>query len=497
MRNQKTDSVNPPIFHILTPENLQTCQSDTHLKNGGGTTEMNPEKFTSDTDTHRTHLFKKTRHHRTSRRFCKADPRLRRILIWTFWLSLLFTIGFTCYTFDRQIPDHVSLTRNETGSFSFGGLPLEVTLLDETSEVSLRNASNIPEHSVRISGDSPLSLSATKSGSYQLGLKLFGAIHLKNIQLDVVEERYAIPCGFPVGIYLKSDGILVVGTGKVTDETGNETEPALGILKSGDYIEAINGHPLTSKEALITELRHAGNHEVTLKIRRNDSEMEVAVQPVQTGDGSCMLGAWVRDDTQGIGTLTYLEPDGTFGALGHGISDSDTGHLLESHEGSLYETEILGIEKGSVGNPGIMAGVIYYGPGCILGKITANTEAGIFGKADQALRSRILSSAIPVGYCQDIKKGSALLRSNVSGQIRDYEIEIQKVEYNPIQKNKSMIIRITDPELLKLTGGIVQGMSGSPIIQNGKLIGAVTHVFIQDSTRGYGIFIENMLEEAK
>ena len=427
----------------------------------------------------------------------KENPRFRRCLLGTFWLSLLFTFLFTWYTFERQIPDRLSLTRNETGSFSFGGLPLEITLLDETSEVSLKNSSNIPEHSVRISSDSPLSLSATKSGTYQLGLKLFGTIHLKNVQLDVIEQRYAIPCGFPIGIYLKSDGILVVGTGKVTDESGKETEPSLGLLESGDYIEASNGHPLTSKEALITELRRVGNEDVLLKIRRDEKEMEVAIHPARTSDGTPMLGAWVRDDTQGIGTMTYLEPDGSFGALGHGISDSDTGRLLESHEGALYETEILGIEKGSVGNPGIMAGVIYYGPGCLLGKITANTDSGIFGNANETLRSDTLSSAIPVAYCQDVKKGSAFIRSKVSGQIRDYEIEIQKIDLNPIQKNKSMVIRITDPDLLKLTGGIVQGMSGSPIIQDGRLIGAVTHVFVQDSTRGYGIFIENMLNAEK
>ena len=201
---------------------------------------MNSEKSTP--DTHNTQNIKSP-HCQPSQKLCKANPRFRHLLIRIFWISLLFSIGFIWYTFDRQIPDRVSLTRNETGSFSFGGLPLEVTLLDDTSEVSLRNASNIPENSVRISSDSPLSLSATKSGTYQLGLKLFGAIRLKNIQLDVVEQRYAIPCGFPIGIYLKSDGILVVGTGTVTDETGKESEPALGILESGDYIEAINGHP--------------------------------------------------------------------------------------------------------------------------------------------------------------------------------------------------------------------------------------------------------------
>ena len=229
---------------------------------------MNSEKSTP--DTHNTQNIKSP-HCQPSQKLCKANPRFRHLLIRIFWISLLFSIGFIWYTFDRQIPDRVSLTRNETGSFSFGGLPLEVTL---------------PENSVRISSDSPLSLSATKSGTYQLGLKLFGAIRLKNIQLDVVEQRYAIPCGFPIGIYLKSDGILVVGTGTVTDETGKESEPALGILESGDYIEAINGHPLTSKEALITELRHVGGAEnVFLKIRRDDKELEVSVRPVRTSDG--------------------------------------------------------------------------------------------------------------------------------------------------------------------------------------------------------------------
>ena len=166
---------------------------------------------------------------------------------------------------------------------------------------------------------------------------------------------------------------------------------------------------------------------------------------------------------------------------------------MEIEEGALYETEILGIEKGTVGNPGVMAGVIYYGPGSRLGSVEANTENGIFGKADARISESLNLEPVEIGYRQDVKKGQAWIRSDVSGELKDYEIEIQRVDYNPIQVNKSLVLRVVDQELLNLTGGIVQGMSGSPILQDGKLVGAVTHVFVQDSTRGYGIFVEDML----
>ncbi len=191
--------------------------------------------------------------------------------------------------------------------------------------------------------------------------------------------------------------------------------------------------------------------------------------------------------------MTYLDLNGKFGALGHGISDSDTGEVVQISDGALYDTEIIGIEKGSIGNPGIMSGVIYYGPGSLLGEIDSNSEVGIFGTAGEKLRQAMNMQPLQIGYRQDVKKGTAWIRSGISGEIKDYQIEILKVDYSTAHQNKSLVIQVTDPELLVLTGGIVQGMSGSPIIQDGKLIGAVTHVFIQDSTKGYGIFIENML----
>ena len=195
--------------------------------------------------------------------------------------------------------------------------------------------------------------------------------------------------------------------------------------------------------------------------------------------------------------MTYLDLNGNFGALGHGISDSDTGEVVEISQGNLYDTEIIGIEKGTIGNPGVMSGVIYYGPGSLLGEVRVNTKSGIFGTVNDRFVKNVTQEPVEIGYRQDVTKGLAYLRSGVSGEIKDYEIEILKVDYSSNHTNKSLVIQVTDPELLELTGGIVQGMSGSPIIQNGKLIGTVTHVFVQDSTRVYGIFIENMLEAAE
>ncbi len=413
-------------------------------------------------------------------------------LIWTFWLSLIFTVGFAWYYVQRKIPSRLSVVVDEEEKIEFS-LPFDVTLLSDSEEVILGSESDIPSGEIRLKSDEAFSLYAKNLGSYHLGLKLFGKFPFKEIQLDVVDTHYAVPCGVPVGIYLKSHGVMVIGTGRIRCHNGQEAEPAYGLLESGDYIEAINGEPLRDKEALISNLNHNGSQEAVLLVRRDGKEMEVHMTPVQAEDGSYKLGAWVRDDTQGIGTLTYVDTNGNFGALGHGISDSDTGEVVEIEDGALYETEIMGIEKGSAGSPGVMAGVIYYGPGSKLGAIAANTKVGIFGKVNEKFQNAITGEPVQIGYRQDVTKGQAWIRSNVSGELKDYEIEIQRVDYNPIQENKSLVIRVVDRELLRLTGGIVQGMSGSPIIQNGKLVGAVTHVFVQDSTRGYGIFVEDML----
>ena len=419
--------------------------------------------------------------------------RFHRILVYVFWCSLVFTVVFSWFYLKQAVPDRLNLVANEEEVFDFS-LPFGVTFESESEEVVVGNSSNIPAGQVRIQAAEPVSMYGKNEGSYQIGMKLFGLIDLKEIQVDVVDTMYAIPCGLPVGIYLKSDGVMVIGTGQIEDASGNVSEPAIGVLKSGDYIEKVNGVELKDKEDLIGAVDASGGKTVELEIRRDGEIMYVNLEPVLASDGSYKLGVWVRDDTQGIGTVTYVEPDGGFGALGHGISDSDTGMLVNIEGGELYETQILGIEKGASGKPGVMSGVIYYGSGTKLGEVDSNTEEGIFGQVNESYLETASAPTVPNGFRQDVQKGQAYIRSDVSGELKDYEIEIQKVDYSASHKNKGIVLQVVDEELLSLTGGIVQGMSGSPILQDGKLIGAVTHVFIQDSTRGYGIFIENMLE---
>lgn len=419
--------------------------------------------------------------------------RFRRKMAVLFWVSLIFCIGFTWYYVHRMVPDQLSIVEDEKEIFSFPGM-FDTTLYSESEEVVLGNSSNIPADQIHITSGESFSIEGKTLGTYKLGVKLFGLIKFKDIQVDVVDEKYAVPSGLPVGIYLKSKGVMVIGTGEVKTSAGEPAEPAAGILRSGDYIEAINGRPLTNKETLIAEINKNKDQDAVLTVRREGEEIQVKLNPVYTEEGDYKMGAWVRDDTQGIGTMTYVDLNGRFGALGHGISDSDTGEVVEIENGDLYDTEILGIEKGSSGNPGVMSGVIYYGPGSQLGHIEANTGEGIFGTVNDRFMDEMEGEPLEIGYRQDIHKGEAFIRSSVSGEIKDYKIEIQKVDYTSPHKSKGMVIKVVDEELLALTGGIVQGMSGSPIIQDGKLIGAVTHVFIQDSTKGYGIFIENMME---
>lgn len=423
----------------------------------------------------------------------KRKIRYRKGLLGTFIISILFTIGFTYYYIQRSIPDQLNVIVDEREVFQFPRI-MKSTLLSDSEEVVLGNDSNIPSDKINLQVGQPFSVYAKNQGSYQLGLKLFGMFQVKEIQVNVVDTQYAVPCGTPVGLYLESDGIMVIGTGEIISQEGIPLDPANGILQSGDYIQAANGVSLKNKEELIEVVNHLKGEEVALNIRRHGESLDVKVSPVQTSDGDYKLGVWVRNDTQGIGTMTYMDMNGNFGALGHGISDSDTGAIVEIKSGNIYDTEIVEIEKGSLGKPGVMSGIIYYGPGSNLGSISTNTDQGIFGKVNERFKKQLQSEAVEVGYRQDVHKGEAYLRSSVSGDVKDYLIEIQKVDYSASNNNKGLVIKVIDDELLALTGGIVQGMSGSPIIQDGKLVGAVTHVFIQDSSRGYGIFLENMLE---
>lgn len=330
--------------------------------------------------------------------------------------------------------------------------------------------------------------------TYAIKCSAFGVIPVKEIQVDVEERQKVYPGGFPIGIYMKTKGVLIVGTGEVCDVDGNKQEPVGDLVQSGDYILAVNHIPVMEKEQVVDQMNQAVGGSVELSVLRNNEIIELNVPVVQTGDSEYKAGIWIRDDTQGIGTLTYWKEDGSFGALGHGISDIDTSTLLSLEEGNLYQTEIKGISKGESGMPGEVTGVIRYQDEYIIGSINSNTELGIFGDGFCGCDDSDAVQEIEVGYKQEIKPGDAVILSKVDGELKAYDIQIEKLNLNSGDANKGMVIRVTDPQLLELTGGIIQGMSGSPILQNGRIVGAVTHVFVNDPTKGYGIFIENMLD---
>ena len=320
---------------------------------------------------------------------------------------------------------------------------------------------------------------------------------LKEVSVRVVERKRVIPGGIPIGIYLETEGVYVVGTQEVESEDGLSYEPAWQVVQTGDYILAVNGRKIHDKDELIACVQANRSDIMILKLLRGREVIQVRLNAVRTREEDYKLGIWVKDDIQGIGTLTYITDDLQFGALGHGITDTDTGELLETSGGSLYDTNILEIIKGERGTPGEISGMITYSDRHVRGLIRKNTSAGIFGSIDQKIRGELDSEYVEVGFKQEIRRGPALIRSCVSGECRSYQIQIQEIRLNEDDVNKGMVFQVTDPELLELTGGVIQGMSGSPILQNGKLIGAVTHVFVNDPTRGYGIFAETMVSEGE
>lgn len=406
----------------------------------------------------------------------------------------IFGLGKFTYEYIKDgIPDCINISVNKEEKFQFD-VPISATISSKSKEVVFTGVSNIPENEVHLSLNEPFQVQSDKIGNYQLNLKLFGLFHIKDIEVNVVEKQKLIPCGFPIGLYLHTNGVMVIGTGTVSGMDGLSYEPAYGVVKSGDYIVSINGEDVNSKSQLIYYINKYGADEIVLGVMRNEELIKLRIIPVSTGVDEYKLGIWVRDDTQGIGTLTYITEDGKFAALGHGISDIDTGELLSSTDGTLYKADIWGIKKGESGSPGGLCGVINYEEENALGHITNNTSQGIFGSGNDQLFDLCNGmEPMEIGFKQEVELGEASIRCCIDGNIKDYSIDILKVDLANNNINKGMIIQITDPELLSMTNGIIQGMSGSPIIQNNKIIGAVTHVFIQDSTKGYGIFIENMI----
>ncbi len=391
-----------------------------------------------------------------------------RKFLWYALVGTLLSLFILIYgTMKDHIPDEIFVYADEETDWeTFFQEPL--ISYDETVEVS-------------------------QNGSYQIRCKWLGVLPLKTIKVHTVEKQEVLVSGSPVGIYMETKGVLVIDSGEITDREGIRRTPAEHIIQSGDYICEIDGKVLTGKRQLMQLVRENQGEPMELQVVRHQETIKLEMTPVETEDGSYKLGIWVRDNIQGIGTLTYVEPDGTFGALGHGISDTDTGERLEISDGDLYRADILSIRKGTAGTPGELRGVINYREENRIGTICGNSQYGIRGQMEPGKYTESMKK-IPTGLKQEIQTGKAEIRCDIGDGIREYQCEILEIDSNARDTNKCFVLRITDDDLLSRTGGIVQGMSGSPVLQNGKLIGAITHVFVNDPTKGYGIFIENMME---
>ena len=299
-----------------------------------------------------------------------------------------------------------------------------------------------------------------------------------------------IPLGKAVGVCIRTDGLLITGTSEVTDENGHSVNAAkLADLRKGDRILAVDGNNINTNEKLGEYISNR-SQKIVFSVVRDGKPLNKIASPVKTADGY-KIGLWVRDSTAGIGTLTYYNPeDNSFGGLGHGISDIDTGDILTVKKGNILTCQISEPVKGKKGTPGELNGTFTAEK---LGVITKNTASGIYGKITDGCFE---GTAAETASADEVTTGDAYILSDTDGTgTKKYTVNIQKILGKKGTKN--MVISITDKTLVEKTGGIVQGMSGSPIIQNGKLVGAVTHVFVNDPTRGYGIFIENMLSEAE
>lgn len=342
--------------------------------------------------------------------------------------------------------------------------------------------------------DGGLRLTAGDTGEGRLTFSLLGVVPLRTVKLSVRPEKVLVPGGQSVGVAMTTGGVVVVGN----SDLGRTPSPArLAGLKSGDVIQCVNGVAIKGARQLSACL--SGGETARLQVLRDGRALEYEVTPARDErDGQYRLGAWVRDSTAGVGTLTFYDPQtGGFGALGHAIADIDTGVLLPVGEGALYANRVTDVVPSRAGDPGELTGD-FMKTKAALGRVTANCEYGVFGRADAPLADALYGEGLPVASRGQIHTGAASLLTTVDGGgVGEYACEIVRLSDSAQPSARAMVVRVTDPRLLARSGGIVQGMSGSPILQDGRIIGAVTHVMVNDPTMGYGICIQTMLDAAE
>lgn len=331
----------------------------------------------------------------------------------------------------------------------------------------------------------------TSQRKYTAEIKLFGFIPVKTVCVERVDERSVVLSGKPFGIKLHTDGVVIVGMEKISTGSGEYCPCMTAGMREGDTITAVNGVPVNDCSALCTCINQSAGREMTVLCRREDgSEIERKLTAVYCEKDKCYkAGAWVRDSAAGIGTMTYTEAS-TFAGLGHGICDMDTGRLMPLGSGEAVEVTVTGVTKGVDGLPGEIHG--YFDTESI-GPLSGNSECGVYGNLCDTYTAS--GKEYTVAMKQDVTEGKAYILTTIPGDSSPklYDAVIERINYDESGPTKNMVIRVTDKRLLNATGGIVQGMSGSPVIQNGKFAAAVTHVFVNDASKGYAIFAENMV----
>lgn len=301
-----------------------------------------------------------------------------------------------------------------------------------------------------------------------------------------------IPSGMPIGIYVKTKGVMVIGIGEIKFEAGKSVSPCKDVIMPGDYIVKANDVDVNDKATLIEQINKSNGRRMSLLVNRNNSYTIKTVKPVMDEKNKPMLGLWVKDDIAGIGTLTYIAKDG-FGALGHSITDKDTGELFEISDGAIYNARLINIVKADGENPGRLEGILDYSAPNIIGRVNKNSEYGISGSIKSNISVENSYGWMEVAQKTEVRCGEAQILSAVSGVPCLYTIEIKDIDLSKKAGNKAIEIEIKDDRLINITSGIVQGMSGTPILQNGKVIGAITHVFLKNPRKGYGTFLIDMI----
>lgn len=394
-----------------------------------------------------------------------------------------------------SFPPHMRIIAGETALFTVS-FPLTVTVNhNEEKSINLKSTFDFSMTA------KPVFLESIKTGKATIEFKLLGIIPMRSVDVDVLPPTKLIPGGHSIGVVLHSQGVIVVGNSPVQLAGGEYTTPAkdAGIV-IGDVILSVDGTAVQSDAQLAELIDNCGKEQqpVELMIKRGNQNQTINILPSLCVDTQrYRIGLFVRDSAAGVGTLTFYDNKShVYGALGHIITDSDTNQPIDCQQGKIVLATVSGIQQGKRGQPGEKIGV-FIEEDQLLGDIRTNTQFGIYGKLVNSITNNLYPEAIPIASMTQIQTGEAEMLTVVDGQtIEKFSIEIQKINLQDAPEGKGLVIKVTDPKLLEKTGGIVQGMSGSPIIQNGKLIGAVTHVFVHDPSKGYGCFVDWMLMES-